>query len=157
MVKTKVKVHLTVPAVTVWPECTESVSVSELNAPFPCIELTENRSAALFVTVVRARLEVSGAPVSPDIVTAELSVPSKLTLVAIVTVIVFATAATGVLWPTVCEMCTVSVSVSEFNTPFPVVNVPDTLTENRFAALFATLVRVRLAASGAPVSPDIVT
>ena len=70
-----------VPASTVWPVCTVSVSVPELNAPCPCVAPSENRSAPLLSTLVRARLAASGAFVSPDTVTTELSVAcAKLTL-----------------------------------------------------------------------------
>ena len=70
-----------VPATTVCPVCTVSVSVPELNAPFPCVVPSENRSAPLLSTLVRPRLAASGAFVSPDIVTTELSVAcAKLTL-----------------------------------------------------------------------------
>ena len=70
-----------VPAATVCPVCTVSVSVPELNAPFPWFEPSENRSAPLLSTLVRPRLAASGAFVSPDIVTTELSVAcAKLTL-----------------------------------------------------------------------------
>jgi len=34
-----------VPAATVWFVCTVSVSVPEVNAPFPCVVPSENRSA----------------------------------------------------------------------------------------------------------------
>ena len=83
----------------VLPVCTVSLSVPELNAPLPCVAPSENRSAPLFPTLVSARLGVSGAFVSPDIVTTELSVAAKYQFVWIVTVMVFDSPASGLLWP----------------------------------------------------------
>jgi len=61
-----------VPAAKVWPVKTVSVNVPALNAPFPCDVPSPNKSAALCATLVSARLGLSGAPVSPDIVRLEL-------------------------------------------------------------------------------------
>jgi hypothetical protein len=88
-----------VPASTVLPVCTVSLSVPELKAPFPCVAPSENRSAPLFPTLVSTRLGVSGAFVIPDIVTTELSVAAKYQFVWIVTVMVFDSPASGLLWP----------------------------------------------------------
>ena len=65
----------------------------------PCSAPSENRSATPFSTLDSGRLGLFGAFVSPKIVTVELSVPSKLALVWIVTVMVLAAPASGVLWP----------------------------------------------------------
>jgi hypothetical protein len=78
---------------------TVSVKVPELNAPFPCVEPSENRLAPLLATLVSSRLAASAAFVSPEIVTTELFAANKSTVVLIVTVMVLDPPASGLLWP----------------------------------------------------------
>ena len=74
-----------IPAARVWAVWTASVSVPELKAPLPCVEPSEKKSAALFDTLASARLALSGAPVSPVMVTSDPSVAARLASIRSVT------------------------------------------------------------------------
>ena len=98
LVTTKLNVYV-VPAVIVSPVCTVSVKLPELHAPLDCVVPSENivspsSPASTSVTGLDA-----AAPVSPEIVTTELSAAFKSMSLTSVTVIVFDLPAAGVLCP----------------------------------------------------------